>query len=74
MRTLFLASLMACLASTDLLAQDAAAPGDFSPAPLVPELGAPIPNLVLPTIDGKQTIALSQYKGQKVLLIVFASW
>mgnify|MGYP003630353974 FL=1 len=77
MRTLLLASLLACFASTDLRAQDAVDPVDsfeFDPAPTVPKIGEPIPNLVLPTIDGKQTIALSQYKGQKVLLIVFASW
>jgi peroxiredoxin len=33
-----------------------------------------MPDLVLPTVDGTQTIALSQFRGQKVLLIVFASW
>ena len=74
MRTLFFAALLACLASTDLWAQDAVDSIEFGPAPTTPQIGEPIPDLVLPTIDGTQTIALSQYKGQKVLLIVFASW
>ena len=74
MRSLLLAPLLACFAAMDLCAQDADDPLPFGPAPTVPEVGAPIPNLILPTIDGQQTIALSQFKGQKVLLIVFASW
>lgn len=47
------------------------------PAPAVtqpPKIGDPIADLVLPTVDGARTIALSEFKGQKVLLIVFASW
>lgn len=74
MRLFLLAPLLACFAVMDLRAQDADEPLQLGPAPTVPEVGAPIPNLILPTIDGQQTIALSQYKGQKVLLIVFASW
>jgi len=33
-----------------------------------------LPELELPTIDGKQTIRLSDFKGERILLIQFASW
>ena len=36
--------------------------------------GQPLPDLELPTIDGKQTINLADLGGKKVLLIQFASW
>jgi len=36
--------------------------------------GQPLPNLELPTIDGKRTINLADLGGKKVLLIQFASW
>ena len=39
-----------------------------------PQEGEMHPNVRLPTIDGKRTIALSELRGQKVLLIEFASW
>ena len=32
------------------------------------------PPIVLPSLDGKRTLALSQFAGKKVLLIQFASW
>ena len=33
-----------------------------------------LPDLELPTIDGKQTLRLSDFRGKKLLLIEFASW
>ncbi len=36
--------------------------------------GQLVPELRLPTIDGSKTIALSELRGKKVLLIEFASW
>ena len=36
--------------------------------------GQLVPELRLPTIDGSRTIALSELRGKKVLLIEFASW
>ena len=37
------------------------------------KVGEPVPDLRLPTIDGK-TASLRGYRGKKVLLIQFASW
>ena len=39
-----------------------------------PVVGQLHPKLCLPTIDGRQTIDLRDFKGQKVLLVQFASW
>ena len=36
--------------------------------------GQPLPDLELPTIDGTRTIRLSELRGERVLLIQFASW
>ena len=55
---------------TPTAAQDAERPVPAGP----PQVGQPMPDLVLPTVDGTQTIALSQFRGQKVFLVVFASW
>ena len=33
-----------------------------------------LPDLELPTIDGSATIKLSELRGQRLLLIQFASW
>ena len=38
------------------------------------EVGQVFPQVVLPTLDGKRTLALSNFRGKKVLLIEFASW
>jgi len=32
------------------------------------------PDVELPTIDGEQTLRLSSFRGQRLLLIEFASW
>mgnify|MGYP001818457664 CR=1 FL=1 len=54
-----------------LLAGSAAAQMD----PGVFREGEPLPHLVLPTIDGTQTLDLAELAdGKKVLLIQFASW
>ncbi len=37
-------------------------------------VGRSVPDLRLPTIDGTRTIALSELRGTKLLLIQFASW
>ena len=36
--------------------------------------GRPLPELRLPTIDGERTIDLAELRGNKLLLIEFASW
>ena len=38
------------------------------------EKKGPHPDFILPSIDGKNTIQLSDYRGKKVLLLHFASW
>lgn len=38
------------------------------------QVGRPLPDLRLPTIDGTRTIDLAQLRGKKLLLIEFASW
>ena len=39
-----------------------------------PEVGQPHADFVLPRIDSREAVSLSQYRGRKVLLIQFASW
>ncbi len=39
-----------------------------------PRVGDPHPNFVLPKIENRQPVSLSQFRGKKVLLINFASW
>jgi len=53
------------------LPADPLADDPFARPPLAP--GAPLPDLRLPTIDGA-TLALSSFRGTKLLLIEFASW
>ena len=38
------------------------------------QAGQPHPDFVLPRIDNGEPVALSQFRGKKVLLIHFASW
>jgi hypothetical protein len=38
------------------------------------EVGQVFPRVVLPSLDGKRTLALSEFRGKKVILIEFASW
>jgi hypothetical protein len=39
-----------------------------------PAVGEPHPNITLPSIETRQAISLSDYRGKKVLLAHFASW
>lgn len=39
-----------------------------------PRVGQPHADFVLPRIDNRAAVRLSQFRGQKVLLIQFASW
>jgi hypothetical protein len=39
-----------------------------------PRVGEPHPDFVLPGIVDGQPVSLSQFRGQKVLLVHFASW
>ncbi len=50
------------------LADDA--PGGANPI----QPGQPLPRIMLPKIDGSGWIDLAALRGQKVLLIQFASW
>ena len=38
------------------------------------EVGKAFPALTLPTIDGKDSPQVASYRGDKVMLHVFASW
>ena len=38
------------------------------------QVGQPLPHVHLPTIDGKEEIDLSSFRGKKLLLVEFASW
>ena len=37
-------------------------------------VGAPLSELALPTIEGDRVVALSEFRGKKLLLLEFASW
>jgi hypothetical protein len=39
-----------------------------------PQVGQIHPDFVLPEIDTKEPVELSQFRGRKILLIHFASW
>ena len=61
---------------TALIAALAAANG--AAAAEMPAIGRGVgqlfPQIVLPSLDGKQRLALSDFHGKKVILIEFASW
>jgi len=38
------------------------------------EVGEPFPPLVFPAVDGGDAISLAEFRGQKLILHVFASW
>lgn len=60
---LFAASAIGLLAATPALAEEAAK-----------ETSVYLDRLRLPTIDGSRTIDLATFRGEKLLLIEFASW
>ena len=39
-----------------------------------PVVGEPHPDFVLPNIDTREPVTLSQFRGKKTILIHFASW
>ena len=39
-----------------------------------PKVGEPLADFTLPRIDNGEPASLSDYRGRKVLLIMFASW
>ncbi len=39
-----------------------------------PTVGKPLAGFTLPRIDNGDPVSLSDYRGKKLLLIVFASW
>lgn len=39
-----------------------------------PKVGEPHADFILPSIDGGEPLKLSSYRGNKVLLMHFASW
>ncbi|HUT33655.1 MAG TPA: hypothetical protein VNE39_09260 [Planctomycetota bacterium] len=39
-----------------------------------PEVGKRHPDFMLPRIDDRKPVSLSDFRGKKVLLIHFASW
>ncbi|MHC5063806.1 MAG: hypothetical protein ACYTG5_07515 [Planctomycetota bacterium] len=60
----FTASLVSLLLATGLSAQDSLTPKD----------GEVFPEMSFPTLDGQDRMSLSDFRGQKVLLMQFASW
>ena len=36
--------------------------------------GEPVPDFALPTVEGKKTVHLSDFRGKKVILFAWASW
>ncbi|HAV65185.1 MAG TPA: hypothetical protein DCY13_22790 [Verrucomicrobiales bacterium] len=63
MKPLQLAALMTCLA----IPASAAEPPRWSP-------GIAFPELVLPSISDGQARSLAEFRGQKLMLHIFASW
>jgi len=37
-------------------------------------IGSPLPDVVLPTVDGDSTVALSELRGRQVIVLVVAPW
>ena len=67
MRNTVLTALFAAIGS--------AIPVGVTEAPTIGrEVGQVFPQVVLPSLDGKRAVALSEFRGKKVLLIEFASW
>lgn len=38
------------------------------------EVGEPFPNIVLPSLEDGRPLSLVQFRGQKIILHIFASW
>jgi len=55
----------------------AAAPSQASAQGSLPasfEVGAPFPTLSFPSLDGGRPASIADFRGQKVILHIFASW
>ena len=63
-------NVLAAAAVLAVLAPAAAGPRPISEA----KVGEPHVEVRLPTIERDRTVALSDFRGKKVLLIEFASW
>jgi hypothetical protein len=64
--TVFAAALFAC--SGDRLAEPVEDPV------LKVEVGQPVPDIVLPSMEDGRPASLAQFRGKKIVLHVFASW
>ncbi len=38
------------------------------------EVGEPFPDLVLPALDDGRPLSIADFRGDKIVLLVFASW
>ena len=66
MRIPLLAVSIACLAAgTPVMAERP--PGVLEP-------GTPFPDLLLPAMEGGRPMSVSQFRGQRIALHIFASW
>ena len=45
-----------------------------NPQPVGFEVGQTFPNLVLPSLEDGRPLSLAQFRGQKLILHIFASW
>lgn len=66
-----LRAAMTCLSLTCVWP---AAAGAAEAATVGKRVGQIFPDFVLPAIDDRRPVALSDFRGKKVLLIEFASW
>ncbi len=62
------------LAAASSLAALAPSPGTAAEPTGRLRVGEPFPDLVLPALDDGRPRALSEFRGRKVVLQVFASW
>jgi hypothetical protein len=68
-------STLACVVLMPFaLAPAAPMPVASPPQAYAPKIGERHPPLVLPSIESREAIALEEYRGQRLLLIHFASW
>jgi hypothetical protein len=61
----FAACLLACGGDSAFLPSDPV---------LKVQVGQPVPDFVLPSLEDGSPMSLAQFRGKKVLLHVFASW
>ncbi|MBL1217795.1 MAG: hypothetical protein D8M59_09900 [Planctomycetes bacterium] len=49
-------------------------PAALSDEPLAIEVGLPFPDIMLPSVQNGSPMAISDFRGKKIILHVFASW